>query len=82
MIDVVFEADKCRAAAYDGDKLVGECNAVPHDGIWTIVHTGTDPDYRGQGIARRLVECIDEASKAAGVEIVSECSYSLKVLGH
>ena len=54
MIEVRYEQEKNRSAAYDGEKLVGECDYEPGEAGWTIFHTETDPAYGGQGIARRL----------------------------
>lgn len=45
----------------------------PH--LWSADHTGVPPEYRGQGVARRLVERLVEDARAAGVKIRPRCSY-------
>jgi predicted GNAT family acetyltransferase len=81
MVEVRYETEKNRSAAYDGDKLVGECDyEVGPDG-WTVFHTETDPAYGGQGIARRRVMSVAGRAAEAGVRLGSTCSYATKVLG-
>ncbi len=80
MIRVVFEKEKDRSAAYDGDRQIGECDFVPAGKVWRIVHTGTDPEYGGQGIAARLVsEVIRQAGKR-NIPLSATCSYAKKML--
>ena len=47
---------------------------------WNIVHTEVSSLYQGQGIARKLVECIIENVKKEDKKIVAECSYAKKIL--
>ena len=51
MIEVVYEKDKRRSAAYDGEKLIGECDCRESGLVWTAYHTEVAPAYGGQGIA-------------------------------
>lgn len=75
MIRIVFEAEKNRAAAYDGEKEVGECTFISKNDHWVMNHTVVDPSYGGQGIAKKLVaEVILEARKE-GKKIHPTCSY-------
>ncbi len=76
MITIVFEEEKNRAAAYDGDHLIGMCHTKQANGVWTITHTGVDSIYTGQGIASDLVRCIADAAKESGATIRSSCSYA------
>ena len=80
MIDIHFEPQFERAAAFDEAKLIGECDY--HDAIhtWTIVHTEVNPEYGGQGIAKRLVECVLNQAKQKGIQVESKRSYASKVL--
>ena len=63
MIEVVYEAKDRRSAAYDGEKLVGECDCEENGKIWTAYHTEVDPAYGGQGIAGRLRDWIETVWK-------------------
>jgi len=80
-IRVVFEETERQAAAYDGDKMIGECQYnVDRSGKWVIVHTGVRPEYNGRGIARRLVEKVIEAARERDVTIIPVCSYAQRVM--
>lgn len=80
MIQIRFEKDKQRAAAYDGDALVGFCEVQVVDGEWTIPHTEVDSAYGGQGIARKLVLCAAEQAERVGVKVIPVCPYAKQVL--
>ena len=79
-ITIVFEEDARRSAAYKDGEQIGECEYRLDNGKWAIVHTGVRPAYGGQGIARRLVECVIEAARTKKVEIIPICSYAKKVM--
>lgn len=78
MIKINFENDK--SVAYDDNKKIGECDFIENEDIWNIVHTEVDNDYQGQGIARRLVECVIANAKKASKKIVADCSYAKIIL--
>ena len=80
-IRIVFEEAEKQAAAYDGDKPIGECQYnVDRTGKWVIVHTGVRPEYNGRGIAKRLVECIIAAARERGIKILPVCSYAQRMI--
>ena len=80
-IRITFEAENRQSAAYDGDKMIGECQYnIDHTGKWVIMHTGVRPEYNGRGIAKRLVECIIEAARERGVKIIPVCSYAQRMM--
>lgn len=76
MVEVKFEG--MRAAAYDGETLVGECNFSVDGSAWTIFHTGVDKAYGGRNIARRLLKCVAENAFAAGAKINPVCSFAAR----
>ncbi len=78
MIKINFEENK--SVAYDDNKQVGESDFIEKGDTWNIVHTEVDDTYQGQGIARKLVECVIENAKKANKEIVADCSYAKRVL--
>ena len=51
-IEIIQELTHKRAAAYDGDKVIGTCTFVPEGKVWTLDHTIVDPNYGGQGHRR------------------------------
>lgn len=78
MIEIIFKDD--RSVAYDEDKKIGECILVENNDTWNIVHTEVSNLYQGQGIARKLVECIIDNSKKANKKLIADCSYAKKVI--
>ena len=80
-IDVRFEEDACRSAAYDGEKQVGVCLYREGPDGWSIVSTRVDPVYGGQGIAKRLVYSVTEAAERRKAAVIPVCSYAVKLLG-
>lgn len=80
MIEIVFEKKSNKAVAYDNTIQVGECDFLETEEYWNITHTEVDNHYQGQGIARKLVECIIENAKKENIRLIAECSYAKKVL--
>ena len=78
MIEIKFKNNK--SVAYDDNKKVGECDFVEEDNVWNIIHTEVDSLYQGQGIARKLVECIIENAKMQNKKLIADCSYANKVI--
>lgn len=81
MITIIFIKEENRAVAYDDNIEIGECTFEETGNTWNIIHTGVDSKYQGQGIARKLVECIIGNAKQHNMNLIAECSYAKKVLG-
>lgn len=79
-MQIRYEAEHCRSAAYDGERRVGVAEFDVQDGRWVITHTEVDPAHGGQGIARRLVEVLIEAARHDRAKIVPVCSYAEKMM--
>ena len=79
-MNIVWEAEERRSAAYDGEKCVGFAEIEDEDGRRVITHTEVDPAYGGQGIARRLIEEVIAAARRDGAKIVPLCSYAAKMM--
>ncbi len=45
------------------------------DGVLEIEHTSTNPIYRGQGLAKQLVELTIKYAKENKIKIIPVCSY-------
>ncbi len=80
MISVEFLKDENRAVIYDESIEIGECNILENEDTWNIIHTGVDSKYQGQGLARKLVECIIENAKKYNKKLIADCSYAQKIL--
>ena len=80
MIEIIFEKENNRAVAYDNTIQVGECDFLETENYWNITHTEVNNEYQGQGIAKKLVECIIENAKKENKKLIAECSYAKKIL--
>ena len=78
MIEIKFENNM--AVAYDEDKKIGECIFLDLGEQWNITHTQVDSSYQGQGIAKKLVDCVVENANIYNIKVVADCSYAKKVL--
>ncbi len=79
-VTVVFEEDLRRSAAYHEENLIGECEFRGSGDQWTIFHTGVRPEYKGQGIAERLVKTIIVEARSKNKKIIPLCSYTKKMM--
>ena len=79
-MNIVFEKERSRSAAYDGASCIGYAVIEERGGRWVIPHTEVDPAYGGQGIARKLIEALIEAARSSGAKIVPVCSYAAKMM--
>lgn len=77
---IVFEELNKRAVVFDNQTIIGECDYIIQGDIWNIVHTIVDSKYQGQGIARKLVECVIENAKKENKQVIADCSYAKKIL--
>ena len=78
MIEIKFENNM--AVAYNEDKKIGECIFLDLGEQWNITHTQVDSLYQGQGIARKLVDCVIENANIYNIKVVADCSYAKKVI--
>ncbi|WP_298703812.1 GNAT family N-acetyltransferase [uncultured Veillonella sp.] len=76
MIQIKYEPENSRAAAYDKDKNIGESTYSKSEAIWIIDHTLVDEGYGGQGIAGKLVAEIVAQARVAGVKILPLCPFA------
>ena len=79
-MQIRYEADHCRSAAYDGEQRIGVAEYAKENGAWVITHTEVDPAYGGQGIARRLIEAVITEARSRGKKIAPLCSYAEKMM--
>ena len=80
MINIKFSKSENRAVIYDENVEIGECSFIENEDTWNIVHTEVNSNYQGQGLARKLVECIIENSKMYNKNLIADCSYAKKVI--
>lgn len=76
MIEIIYEPQKNRAAAYDGNKNIGESTYAKSGSLWTINHTFVESNYGGQGIAAQLIAKLVSEARANGAKIIPVCSFA------
>lgn len=81
MIKIKFEKEINKAVAYDSNTKIGECAFIEEGKYWNIFHTEVSDLYKGQGIAKRLVEEIIKNAKKYNKELVVDCSYAKRIIG-
>lgn len=59
------------------DKVVGKIEFVKDGNELTIAHTIVNSLFRGQGIAKILMEKVIELAKEKGLKIIPVCSYAV-----
>lgn len=59
------------------DKAVGKIEFVKDGNELTITHTVVNPLFRGQGIAKILMEKVINEAKEKGLKIIPVCSYAV-----
>lgn len=78
VMKIVFEEDKKRVAAYDGDLEAGELTFRRARDYWVLDHTYVNPKYRGQQIAQKMMKVVMDQAKEAETKIVPQCSFAQK----
>lgn len=80
IINIVFEENNHRSAAYINDALVGTCTYELSSDKWAITHTVVDPSFGGRGIAKQLVESLINEARKRKIKIIPICSYAYKMM--
>ncbi len=80
MIRIEFDESEKQAIAYDTDEKIGECDYEDVGEKWNITHTSVNEYYQGQGVAKKLVECVIENANKQRKIIVADCGYAKKIL--
>ena len=80
MIRIEFDIKKNKSVAYDENTIVGVCEFINENDTWNIVHTEIDKNYQGQGIAKKLVECVIEEAKKNNKKLIADCSYAARII--
>lgn len=74
-----------RAARYEAlldETLAAVVEYSIRDRTMIIVHTGTKPEYRGQGIAARITAHVLDDARARDLRIVPECPYTAEFIAN
>jgi len=64
--------------AKQGNDFVGQITLThQHDNVYQVVRVFVENDYRGQGIAGKLVDALVEHARANNLKLVPVCSYAV-----
>ena len=80
MIKIEFYKENNKSVAYDNNTQIGECVFIEEEANWNITQTEVSNLYQGQGIARRLVECVIENAKKYNKKVIADCSYAKRIV--
>lgn len=80
MIKIEFDKENNKSVAYDNNTQIGECVFIEEEANWNITQTEVSNLYQGQGIARRLVECVIENAKKYNKKVIADCSYAKRIV--
>ncbi len=79
-IDVKMAAEDNMSIALHGDKLIGRCTYSVEDGGLKIEHTIVDEQYRGKGVAKRLVFAVLEYAERKSLSVIPVCPYAKEIM--
>lgn len=80
MEEVKIEFKDNKSVALLENNEIGVCEFKVTDEGWIIFHTEVNPNYKGQGIAKRLLDAIVNEARNRKIKIIPECSYAKKVM--
>lgn len=73
--------ERSRFEGHVGDELVGVVNFSLREQLMIITHTGTEPAWRGRGLAARLTAAALDDVRAQGMTVEPVCPYTAKFIG-
>ncbi len=78
MIEILFEENNKRVAAYDEGNLIGKCTYfVDKDGVWNVDHTIVEKEYGGLGLGGKLFSEVITNARLKGKKINPICSFAV-----
>lgn len=64
--------------AKQGNDFVGQITLThQHDNVYQVVRVYVEPNFRGQGIAEKLVNALVEHARISNLKLVPVCSYAV-----
>ena len=76
MCTINYEEDKHRVAAYEGKRIVGECDYQPMDRTWLLNRVKVAEDYDAK-TANQLMQTVAFQARLKGTIVVPMCSYAV-----
>lgn len=75
MVNIIYEPENNRSAAYDLGKEIGESTFSKVKNVWILNHTFVRNAYEGQGIGGKLVEELVNQARKNNIKINPVCSF-------
>jgi len=75
-MNYTFEADAIYGKTEDGTVAVKADFRSISDGVIDITHVYTNPDFRGQGLAGKLMDVVVEYMREKKLKAIATCSYA------
>ena len=79
MDEVSIEFKGNKSVAFVGDSEIGVCEFNVLDDKWVIVHTEVNSNYRGSGIAKRLLDRVVAEARNRDIKIIPKCAIKVMV---
>ena len=76
MCTIYYEEDKHRVAAYEGKRIVGECDYQPMDRTWLLNRVKVAEDYDAN-TANQIMQIVAFQARLKGAIVVPMCSYAI-----
>ena len=80
MDEISIEFKDNKGVAFVGDSEIGVCEFNVLDDKWVIVHTEVNSNYRGSGIAKKLLDRVVAEARNKNIKIIPKCEYAIKVM--
>ena len=76
MCTIYYEEDKHRVAAYEGKRIVGECDYQPMDRTWLLNRVKVAEDYDAN-TANQIMQIVAFQARLKGEIVVPMFSYTI-----
>ena len=80
MDEISIEFKDNKSVAFVVDSEIGVCEFNVLDDKWVIVHTEVNSNYRGSGIAKKLLDRVVAEARNKNIKIIPKCEYAIKVM--
>ncbi len=74
-LEIIENKNSGGVYATENNKQIGEMTFTRAQAVLTVNHTGVLPQYRGQGVAKKLFDKLIEKVKKEELKIIPQCSY-------
>lgn len=75
-LEVTYAEDRSRYEGHLGGRLTTVVDVVRQGDVLVVTHTGTEPEFRGQGLAGRTTEQVLADVRARGWKVDPACPFT------